>query len=473
MKIYNTMSAKKEEFTPVEEGKVSIYVCGPTVFNFYHVGNARPVVVFDVLRRYLEYRGYEVNYVTNFTDVDDKIIKRAKEEKCSSEEIAERFIAEYWVDTLGLGVKEASAHPKATENIDGMIRIISTLIEKGLAYQSGQDVYFRTEAFPEYGKLSRQPLEDLLAGARIETGDIKENPTDFVLWKGAKQGEPYWDSPWSKGRPGWHIECSAMADRYIGKTIDIHCGGQDLVFPHHENEIAQSEGYSGRKLANYWMHNAFLSIDNAKMSKSLGNFFTVRDTAEIYGYASIRMFLLMAHYRSPLSFSADALSSAKSALARLQTCHDNLTFLAANGTEALNNDEREFLETSHKYRERFIAAMDDDLNTADAVSVIFELVRACNTIAASQNCSKEFAARSLELLRELEGVLGLLYEVENADGSNESDGIGDDEVESLINARNAARAVKDWAEADRIRDELGKAGIILEDTAQGVKWKRA
>ena len=354
MKIFNTLTNQKEEFIPIEPGKVSIYACGPTVYNFFHVGNARPLIMFDVLRRYFEYRGYDVNFVQNFTDIDDKIINRARDENCGSSEIAEKFIEEYWTDARGLGVREANIHPKATENIPQMIDMISALIEKGLAYQNGGDVYYRTANFPDYGKLSRQPMEDLLAGARVDTSEIKENPMDFALWKAAKPDEPYWESPWGKGRPGWHIECSAMALRYIGKTVDIHCGGQDLVFPHHENEIAQSEGYSGEKFVRYWMHNGFISVDSKKMSKSLGNFFTVREAAKEYGYSSIRMFMLMSHYRSPLNYSSDILVSSKTALTRLKTNKENLEFICSNGADALSEAEEDFINRIGRYKERFI-----------------------------------------------------------------------------------------------------------------------
>ncbi|MCL2408488.1 MAG: cysteine--tRNA ligase [Oscillospiraceae bacterium] len=466
MKLFNTMTMQKETFTPLEEGRVKMYACGPTVYNYIHIGNARPLIMFDVLRRYFEYRGYIVDFVQNFTDIDDKIINRAAEEGKTSDEIAETYIAEYYTDARGLGVREATAHPKATENVAEIIAMVSRLIERGYAYQSGADVYYRTEQFPEYGKLSHQPLEDLKAGARVDTSEIKENPTDFALWKGAKPGEPSWDSPWGQGRPGWHIECSAMAKRYLGETIDIHCGGQDLIFPHHENEIAQSEGCNGCEFVRYWVHNGFISVDNTKMSKSLGNFFTVRDAAEAYGYENIRMFMLMSHYRSPLNYSGDILLQAKSALERLKTAKGNLEFIAANGSDELRESEKSFIETLPKYRERFIEAMDDDFNTADAVSVIFELVRESNGISAEPNPSKEFANHALEMLNELTDVLGLFY-------LDEGDNSLDAEVETLIEERQSARKEKNWAKADEIRDRLTEMGIVLEDTPQGVKWKRA
>ncbi|MBR3060748.1 MAG: cysteine--tRNA ligase [Oscillospiraceae bacterium] len=467
MKLYNTLSRQYEEFKPLEPGKVSMYACGPTVYNYIHVGNARPIILFDVLRRYLEYRGYQVTFVQNFTDVDDKIIRRAGEEGISSAEVAEKYIAEYRKDAAGLGVREATVHPKATENIPQIIDLVQTLIEKGYAYPSGGDVYYRTAKFREYGKLSHQPLEDLQAGARIDVSEQKENPMDFALWKAAKPGEPAWDSPWGLGRPGWHIECSAMSNRYLGKTIDIHCGGQDLIFPHHENEIAQSEAANGCQFVRYWLHNGFISINNQKMSKSLNNFFTVREAAEAYGYGTLRMFMLSAHYRSPLNYSEEALNQAKGALQRLTNARDNLEFLAANGTDAsLTGEEEAFLVSLDPYREKFIAAMDDDFNTADAVSAMFELVRDVNTATGKDGCSKALARACLDRLLELDGVLGLLYRQEEKDDLAEW-------VEDLIRQRQEARKVKNWAEADRIRDELKEKGILLEDTKQGVKWKKA
>ena len=467
MKLYNTLSRQYEDFQPLEPGKVSMYACGPTVYNYIHVGNARPIILFDVLRRYLEYRGYDVTFVQNFTDVDDKIIRRAAEEGISSAEVAEKYIAEYKKDAAGLGVREATVHPKATENIPQIIALVQTLIDKGYAYPSNGDVYYRTTRFKEYGKLSHQPLEDLQAGARIDVSEQKENPMDFALWKAAKPGEPAWDSPWGPGRPGWHIECSAMSSRYLGKTIDIHCGGQDLIFPHHENEIAQSEAANGCQFVRYWLHNGFISINNQKMSKSLNNFFTVREAAEAYGYGTLRMFMLSAHYRSPLNYSEDALNQAKGALQRLVNARDNLEFLTENGTDApLTGEEEAFLASLDPYREKFIAAMDDDFNTADAVSVMFELVREVNTATGKDGCSKALARACLDRLLELDGVLGLLYRQEEKDDLAAW-------VEDLIARRQEARKAKNWAEADRIRDELKEKGIILEDTKQGVKWKKA
>ncbi len=466
MKIYNSLTREKEEFVPLSPGNVKMYACGPTVYNFIHVGNARPIIMFDVLRRYFEYRGFDVTFVQNFTDVDDKIINRSNEEGISSKDVAEKYIKEYYTDAHGLGVRDASIHPKATENIDEIIEIVKTLIEKGYAYEVSGDVYYRTAKFEGYGKLSHQPMEELQAGARIDVTDIKENPMDFALWKAAKPGEPYWESPWGQGRPGWHIECSAMSVRYLGKTIDIHCGGQDLTFPHHENEIAQSEAANGCKFVNYWMHNGFISIDNKKMSKSLGNFFTVREAAEAYGYSTIRMFMLMSHYRSPLNYSGEALMHAKAALERLSTAVENLKFLSDNATrDSISESEKVKIEGFGIYRDRFIQAMDDDFNTADAVSVIFELVREINgATAADMGPSKEMAKASLKALTELVDVLGLIY-------GEKADDI-DSEVEALIEARQKARKEKNWAEADRIRDELKNMGIVLEDTPQGVKWKR-
>jgi len=465
MKLFNTMTMKKEDFIPLVPGKVKMYACGPTVYNFFHVGNARPFIMFDVLRRYFEYRGYEVLFAQNFTDIDDKIINRANEEGVTCDEIAEKYISEYLTDARGLGIRDATIHPKATENVAEIIDMISSLIEKGFAYQSGSDVYYRTSKFSDYGKLSHQPLEDLQAGARVDVTEHKENPVDFALWKGAKPGEPYWESPWGQGRPGWHIECSAMAKRYLGETIDIHCGGQDLIFPHHENEIAQSEGCNGCKFVNYWIHNGFLNIDSTKMSKSLGNFFTVREAAEAYGYDNIRIFMLMSHYRSPLNYSGDILVQSKNALERLKTAKHNLEFILENGASAVNEKETDFIESVRRYRERFIEAMDNDFNTADAIAVIFEFVRECNSIAAAPEPSKEFARIALELFNELDSVLGLMYrEAEESDPATE--------IEKLIEARQVARREKNWSDADSIRDKLNEMGIILEDTPQGVRWQR-
>ncbi len=466
MKIFNSLTMQKEEFVPIEEGKVRMYACGPTVYNYIHVGNARPLIMFDVLRRYLEYRGYEVTFVQNFTDVDDKIIKRANEEGSSSKEISEKYIAEFITDSRGLGVREATVHPKATENIEQIISLVETLIRKGYAYEVNGDVYYRTAKFEGYGKLSHQPLEDLQAGARIDVADIKENPMDFALWKAAKPDEPYWDSPWGRGRPGWHIECSAMSSRYLGETIDIHCGGQDLIFPHHENEIAQSEAANGCKFVNYWMHNGFISVDNKKMSKSLNNFFTVREAAGVYGYDSIRMFMLMSHYRSPLNYSGDILTQANNALERLSTAKANLDFFAENGVDGeMTAAESKISEGLEKYRTRFCEVMDDDLNTADAVAVIFELVREINAaVSPASNPTKALARACAAIFDELAGVIGIPL-------AKAEDGL-ELEVEKLIEARQTARKAKNFAEADRIRDELKAKGIVLEDTPQGVKWKR-
>ena len=467
MQFYNDMTMRKEEFRPIEEGKVRMYCCGPTVYNYIHVGNARPIIMFDVLRRYLEYRGYDVTFVQNFTDVDDKIINRANEEGITSAEVAEKYIAEYWTDVKALGVREATVHPRATENIPQIIEIIETLIDKGYAYEKDGDVYYRTLKFADYGKLSHQNLEELQAGARIEVNDVKENPMDFALWKAAKPGEPSWNSPWGKGRPGWHIECSAMSNRYLGKTMDIHCGGSDLIFPHHENEIAQSEAANGCKFVNYWVHNGFINVDNKKMSKSLGNFFTVREAAEAYGYDCIRMFMLMSHYRSPLNYSGEILMQAKAALERLSTAKDNLDFFAANGEDGpMTEAEAAFAADLAGYREKFIAAMDDDFNTADAVAVIFELVREINAaVNPNAHPTKALAEACRALYLELSDVLGIPF-IQRKDELTP-------EQEALFEARKAARKAKNWVESDRIRDELKAQGIIVEDTPQGMKWKRA
>ncbi len=466
MKIFNSMTRKKEEFVPMVPGEVKMYCCGPTVYNFIHVGNARPIIIFDVLRRYLEYRGYHVTFAQNFTDVDDKIIRRANEEGISSQEVAEKYIKEYFQDAHALGVHDATIHPKATENMDAIIDMVKTLVDKGYAYEAGGDVYYRTKKFGHYGCLSHQPLEDLEAGARIDVNEQKEDPMDFALWKAAKPGEPYWESPWGKGRPGWHIECSAMSNRYLGKTLDIHCGGQDLQFPHHENEIAQSEAANGCKFVNYWMHNGFLNIDNKKMSKSEGNFFTVRDAAAVYGYEPIRFFMLSAQYRSPLNYSKESLEQAQAALQRLHTADENLDFLAKNGAEGeMTEAEKEFTATFEEYRKHFDEAMDDDLNTADAVGVLFELVRAINT-AVEGTPTKALAEECRKMLHEFTDVLGLLYEKKEEDTGLEQ------KVEEMIAARAQAKKEKNWAEADRIRDALKDMGVEIMDTPQGVKWKK-
>ena len=466
MQIFNTLTRRKEELVPIEPGKLRIYVCGPTVYNFIHIGNARPLCVFDTLRRYLEWRGYEVRFVSNFTDIDDKIIRRANEEGVSCEEIASRYIAEFETDARGLGVHPATVHPKATENVDEIIALVSKLVEKGYAYRAENgDVYFRTRRFAEYGKLSHQPIDDLESGARIAVGETKEDPLDFALWKAAKPGEPFWPSPWSDGRPGWHIECSAMARRYLGETIDIHGGGQDLIFPHHENEIAQSECCSGVPFAHYWMHNGYINVDNKKMSKSLNNFFTVRDVAEKYGYEAIRFFLISSSYRSPINYNAEIIEQSKAALDRLYTCRDNLQFALSQAADGASPADAALLAALDQRKAKFIAAMDDDLNTADAIAALFELVRDINVaVAADEKPGKAALAAAAELFGELTDVLGLLYERKNEDL--------DSEIEVLIEARTAARKAKNWAEADRIRDELKARNIVLEDTPQGVKWHR-
>jgi len=467
MQIFNTLTRQKEELIPLEPGKLRIYACGPTVYNFIHIGNARPLCVFDTLRRYLEWRGYDVRFVQNFTDIDDKIIRRANEEGVTYEEIAHRYIDEFWTDAKGLGVKEATVHPKATENIDEIIAIVAELERKGYAYKAANgDVYFRTHRFDEYGKLSHQPLDDLESGARIAVGEDKEDPMDFALWKAAKPGEPFWPSPWSDGRPGWHIECSAMARRYLGETIDIHGGGQDLIFPHHENEIAQSECCNGAPFARYWMHNGYINVDNKKMSKSLNNFFTVRDVAKIYGYEAIRFFLISSSYRSPINYSAEIIEQGIAALDRLYTCRDNLQFAIDNASVDTSSADEALEQQLFARREQFVTAMDDDLNTADAIAALFELARDINVaLAAADKPGKAACEKAMELFGQLADVLGLLYErkKENLD----------DEIEALIAARTAARKAKNWAEADRIRDELKARNIVLEDTPQGVKWHRA
>ena len=458
MKIFNTLTRSKDELVPITPGEVKIYACGPTVYNYIHIGNARPLCVFDVLRRYLEWRGYKVNFVQNFTDIDDKLIKKANEEGITVPEVAERFIKEFWVDAKGLNVREATVHPRATENIDEIKRIISELVEKGYAYTAGGDVYFRSKKFNEYGKLSHQPLEDLEAGARIATDDIKEDPMDFCLWKGAKPGEPYWESPWGQGRPGWHIECSAMAEKYLGKTIDIHCGGLDLIFPHHENEIAQSECANGCDFAHYWMHNGFINVDNHKMSKSLGNFFTVRDVAEKYGYEPIRYLMISSQYRGPINYSVDIIEQGKNALERLYTCRNNIDFALQNAADG--GDIPAFIE---ECKQEFITAMDDDLNTADALAAVFTLVRDINT-AIANGAGKDTLTACAEAFDELTGVLGLVY--------NRKTETLDSEIEELIAKRTEARKARDFKTADEIRDKLKEMGIVLEDTPQGVKWSR-
>lgn len=466
MKIYNTMTRKKEEFIPLEEGKVKMYVCGPTVYNFIHLGNARPFTVFDTLRRYFEYRGYEVTYIQNFTDVDDKIIKRSHEEGISPEEVAEKYIKEYFIDCDGLGIKRATVHPQVTDNIENIIVFVQDLIDKGYAYEAGGDVLFRTRKFEEYGKLSHQNIEELELGARIDVDDKKEDPLDFVLWKAKKEGEPGWQSPWGEGRPGWHIECSVMSNRYLGNTIDIHAGGQDLQFPHHENEIAQSECRNGHTFARYWMHNGYINVDGEKMSKSLGNFFTVRDISEKYDLGLVRFFLLATQYRNPVNFSDTVLEQAKAGLERLTNARDNAEFILGNLDDSgLRDEEKDLAAGLDKYRERFIEAMDDDLNTADAISVIFELAKFMNTNISDQS-SKEFVQLNLDIFNELTGVLNI------ANKSVEEDDSLSQKVEDLIAKRDQAKKEKNFALADQIRDELAAMGIAIEDTRQGVKWKR-
>ena len=465
MKIFNTLTRRKEELKTIVPNELKVYACGPTVYNYIHIGNARPLCVFDTFRRYMEYRGYKVNFVQNFTDIDDKIIRRANEEGTDYKTVSEKYIEEFWTDAKGMNVREATVHPKATENIDEIINIVSTLIEKGYAYAvDNGDVYFSPKQFNEYGKLSHQPLEDLEAGARINIGEVKREPMDFALWKSAKPGEPYWESPWGHGRPGWHIECSAMVRRYLGETIDIHCGGQDLVFPHHENEIAQSECCNGVPFANYWMHNGFISVDNVKMSKSLGNFFTVRDVANEYGYEPIRYFLISSHYRSPINYSVDIIEQCKASLVRLYNCRESLDFALKNAVDTVPADAEEIKKTLDGRREQFIRVMDDDLNTADAITAVFELVKDINTKVITDAPSKELVEYATNLFDELTGVLGLVY--------NRKTESLDDEIEKLIEARTQARKDRNWAEADRIRDELKAQGIVLEDTPQGVKWHR-
>lgn len=467
MKIFNTLSRRKEEFVPLQEGKVSMYVCGPTVYNLIHIGNARPMIVFDTVRRYMEHKGLEVNFVSNFTDVDDKIIKKANEEGVEAGIISERYIAECKKDMQGMNVKPATTHPQATNEIQGMIDMINSLIEKGYAYVAEDGtVYFRTRKFKDYGKLSHKNLDDLQGGMRsllVSGEDQKEDPLDFVLWKPKKENEPYWVSPWCNGRPGWHIECSVMSKKYLGDEIDIHAGGEDLIFPHHENEIAQSEAANGKPFAKYWMHNAFLNIDNKKMSKSLGNFFTVREISEKYDLQVLRFFMLSAHYRSPLNFSADLMEAAKSSLERIVTCAQNLRYLMENASGSLTDEEKQLLTGADRFTERFDEVMDDDFNTADAISVVFELVKYINTNVSAAS-STEFLKALYEKLTELTDVLGLIVE--------KKEEILDEDIERLIEERKNARKEKNFARADEIRAELLEKGIVLEDTREGVKWKR-
>ena len=468
MRLYNTMSKRKEEFVPVEEGKVRMYVCGPTVYNFIHIGNARPMIVFDTVRRYFEYKGYDVNYVSNFTDVDDKIIKKAIEEGVAAEEISQRYIEECKKDMDGMNIEPATTNPLATQEIDGMIDMISTLIEKGYAYEKNGTVYFRTRQFKDYGKLSHKNLDDLRSGNRallVSGEDEKEDPLDFVLWKPKKEGEPAWESPWSDGRPGWHIECSVMSKKYLGEQIDIHAGGEDLVFPHHENEIAQSEACNGKEFAKYWMHNAFLNIDNHKMSKSLGNFRTVREISEQYDLQILRFFMLSAHYRSPLNFSAELMEASKNGLERIQNAADNLRYMMEQAKEeSMTDAEKDNLAKTKEFVTAFETAMEDDFNTADAIAAIFDLVKYANTTATTEG-SKEYAKALYDLLVKLTDVLGLIVD--------KKEEILDDEIEALIAERQAARKEKNFARADEIRDELAAKGIVLLDTREGVKWKKA
>ena len=465
MKLYNTLTQKKEEFVPIEEGKVRMYSCGPTVYNYFHIGNARPFIVFDVLRRFLEYIGYDVKFVQNFTDVDDKIINRSLEEGISAKEVADKYIAEYFKDADALGIRRADVHPRVSDHMPEIIDMIEQLIDRGLAYNIDGNVYYQVEHFHDYGKLSKQSIEDLKAGARIDVNDEKRSPLDFALWKKKKDGEPYWESPWGQGRPGWHIECSAMSRKHLGQTIDIHGGGQDLIFPHHENEIAQSEGSCGCTFANYWVHNGYININNEKMSKSKGNFFTVRDIAKHYDLEVVRMFMLMAHYRSPVNFSDELLNQAKNALERLYNAKSKMIFLLDHAKDDAPTDEQHaWIDHLNTYRQGFTDAMNDDLNTADAIAAIFELVRDANS-TLDETSPKACEQAALDLFKELTGVIGL--------ASKEEDTSLEAEIEALIEKRQQARKNKDFALADQIRDDLLARGIILEDTREGVKWKRA
>ena len=466
MKLYNTLSRKKEEFKPIEEGKVKMYVCGPTVYNFIHIGNARPFIIFDTLRRYLEYRGYDVTFVQNFTDVDDKIIKRGHEENITPEEVANKYINEYFVDADGLGIKRASVHLRVTDNIEQIIAFVKELEDKGYAYAVNGDVYFDTKKFKDYGKLSGIKQEELEAGARIEVNDQKRHPMDFVLWKAKKEGEPGWASPWGEGRPGWHIECSVMSNRYLGETIDIHAGGQDLKFPHHENEIAQSEARSGKNFSNYWLHNEYINVNNEKMSKSLGNFFTVREIAEIFDLEVVRLFMLSTHYRNPINFSDEILNQSKAGLERLYNAKEKALFTMNNLEDSkMTEEEAKLQEELAGFRQKFIDAMDDDVNTADAVSVIFELAKFMNS-NVTEKSSKEFAQKVMDEFNELTSVLNIVNKDQKED-------ILDEEIEQLIAQRTEAKKNKNFQLADEIRQQLLDKGIILEDTRQGVKWKRA
>ncbi|RBP70143.1 cysteinyl-tRNA synthetase [Alkalibaculum bacchi] len=462
MKLYNTIHQQKEEFKPIEENKVKMYVCGPTVYNFFHIGNARPFIIFDVLRRYFEYIGYEVTYIQNFTDVDDKIINKAIEEGVEASEISERYIEEYFIDADGLGVKRATMHPKVSENMDAIISFVQKLVDKGLAYNVDGNVYYRVNRFKEYGKLSKQSIEDLEQGARISISEEKEDPLDFALWKKEKPGEPSWESPWGNGRPGWHIECSAMSQKYLGDTIDIHGGGQDLIFPHHENEIAQTEGVTDKTFSNYWIHNGYININNEKMSKSKGNFFTIRDISQEIDLEVVRFFMLSAHYRHPINFSKDLLEQSNTALNRLYNTRDHLLFLLEKAKEN-NNEIEPWALRLPKYKEAFKNAMEDDINTAEAIAVIFELIKAINT-NIDEKSNKITVKASLDLFTELTGVLGIVTKKEEK--------LLDVEIEEMIERRQIARSQKDFALSDQIRDELKDKGIVLEDTREGVKWKR-
>lgn len=463
MQIYNTMTRKKEELKPLNGKQINIYACGPTVYNYIHIGNARPICSFDVLRRYLKYRGYDVKYVQNFTDVDDKIIKKANEEGVPASEISEKYIAEYKKDAHGLNVIDADVHPKVTESMDIIIDLVKRLVDTGHAYEKNGDVYFRTSSFKDYGKLSGMPIEELQAGARIDVNDIKESPLDFAVWKSAKPDEPYWESPWGKGRPGWHIECSAMSGHYIGETLDIHCGGQDLIFPHHENEIAQSEAVTGKPMANYWVHNGYINVDNKKMSKSLGNFFTAREVAEKYGYETVRYMMIQAHYRSPINYCIELLDACKASLERLYNCRETLDRAIANAKDG--NISEEANEIFNKRREQFISAMDDDLNTADGMTAIFELVRDLNTMSANSDTSKQQLQSGADLFDELTGVLGIMYNRSKEEKIPE-------EVLELAEQRKNARKNKDFALADEIRDKISALGYSIKETRQGTEIKK-
>ncbi len=464
MRFYNTLAGKKEEFVPLEQGKVKMYSCGPTVYNYFHIGNARPFIIFDTLRTYLEYRGYEVTFVQNFTDVDDKIINRANEEGITPLEVADKYIEEYFKDADKLGIKRASVHPRVTECIEDIIEFIRELIDKGHAYEVDGDVYYDTKSFDEYGKLSKQNMEELEAGARIGVDERKNNPTDFALWKKKKEGEIGWNSPWGEGRPGWHIECSVMSRKYLGDTIDIHSGGQDLTFPHHENEIAQSEGRSGEVFANYWLHNGYINIDNQKMSKSLNNFFTVREIIEKVDPEVVRFFLLSAHYRNPVNFSQELLDASKNGLNRLYNAKNKLSFLVEKAEGAMTEDERAKKEEVEAFRHQFIEAMDDDLNTADGITAVFELAKYINT-HANEGSSKEFLALMKDVFEELTGVLNIVQKERSAD-------VDEAKILELIEQRNSAKKEKNYQEADRIRDELKEMGVELLDTRQGTTWKK-